>query len=854
MATFRAQQIDEILNYDRSMNRIVLDNEIGQATRFNDQRNPPSNRDIKFEALLGTLVDSLKAKIAEALTSIASQQYPKTDSTKVTALLGLDDGTKDASFKNMNIAAVKRARKQQKDTEDNADAVRRAELSGRDPDSEEEQQAAEDAKDAEEDDKDEDENGVNEDVNQDEQKVTADDVAPWWSLFASGMPNRRRIPMKVGRGDKGEGEEVEKEESRTGEEAEKSKKQVTNATENILYEIISQYNGIIDKILQVTQPDGRYASKRSTASSSVGYFADVLKGIKEPLTHLIFELTQVHKPELASILNMMRSMNDIIDMSPPFQKIAVESYKSGVPDFQGLTNETQYINADGYVADLKGYLKKVQEMLNQTEHQVQAVVFNMRDKEIKKSIQKQLEAKRDGYKRLVAKVEEEIEEVQERQRLGKELEVNKAVIQEAESVYEDLEKLLIDGPKENQEFIETYSNAKGHTWEQLPIKTPGEITSVYIKRLESSGRKIERRLKAIEKYRQKYQEEHDEEEFKDPELDGIESKLHQIQGEKEKAIKKALRDVALEERMREPTAPAKPLSLFEKFTDLTPFKPLKKTRGSRKIELESVVPGRKIQLAVPNALLTMKGPELVKYAAAKGVSVNNPGAKTGRRKDEDIRKELIELGYNGSGVPNKVEAGSGGLADLLASIKPQYYHHREDQVYDFDKQHNESMANERNWQAKSNPPHTTPVGSLYPFYKKDPNSMYSFPMKLKHDNAKLHPDDTQRSARGADVSLLQGPIGGPSEREKEVMPPKRPSVVTHRTAEEATQNILKGNGKKNPKALHKLLFNDESNDPYTENEGREDGMVHSESEEEEEDRFRNKKLGPVKNKKKSARK
>jgi len=115
MATFRQEQIEDILNYDRAMNRIVLDNEISQATRFNDERNPPTNRDIKFEALLGTLVDDLKAKIAEALQSIASKQYPKTDASKVTTLLGLPTGEKKADFKNMNYASIKKAQDQQED-------------------------------------------------------------------------------------------------------------------------------------------------------------------------------------------------------------------------------------------------------------------------------------------------------------------------------------------------------------------------------------------------------------------------------------------------------------------------------------------------------------------------------------------------------------------------------------------------------------------------------------------------------------------------------------------------------------------------------------------------------------------
>ena len=139
MATFRQQQIEEILNYDRSMNRIVLDNEIGQATRFNDERNPPTNRDIKFEALLGTLIDDLKAKIA-------SKQYPKTDAAKVTTLLGLPTGETKGDFKNMNYAAIKKAQKQQEDYNYAQSKVREAEINGEEdfPEEEDEEEKEKD--------------------------------------------------------------------------------------------------------------------------------------------------------------------------------------------------------------------------------------------------------------------------------------------------------------------------------------------------------------------------------------------------------------------------------------------------------------------------------------------------------------------------------------------------------------------------------------------------------------------------------------------------------------------------------------------------------------------------------------
>ena len=109
MSTFRQEQIQEILNYERSMNRLVLDKEIAQVSRFNEERNPPSNRDIKFEAILGNLIDTLKAKIAEALTSIASEQYPKNDASTATRLLDLKSGEDGSNARYVNQKTKKTA-------------------------------------------------------------------------------------------------------------------------------------------------------------------------------------------------------------------------------------------------------------------------------------------------------------------------------------------------------------------------------------------------------------------------------------------------------------------------------------------------------------------------------------------------------------------------------------------------------------------------------------------------------------------------------------------------------------------------------------------------------------------------
>jgi len=94
MATLRQRQIDEIINYERAMNRTILDRAINQVTVFNDERAPPTTRDIKFEAILGGLVDKLKGSMAEALKAITAKQFPSVNSYNASSLLNTKDGAR----------------------------------------------------------------------------------------------------------------------------------------------------------------------------------------------------------------------------------------------------------------------------------------------------------------------------------------------------------------------------------------------------------------------------------------------------------------------------------------------------------------------------------------------------------------------------------------------------------------------------------------------------------------------------------------------------------------------------------------------------------------------------------------
>ena len=95
MATFRNSQLEEILNNERSMNRVILDRTSAHIAAIGDDRAPPTQRDIKLEATLGNLIDGLKEKINKAIQLISAHQYGSLDEKKVERLLRLDSARQD---------------------------------------------------------------------------------------------------------------------------------------------------------------------------------------------------------------------------------------------------------------------------------------------------------------------------------------------------------------------------------------------------------------------------------------------------------------------------------------------------------------------------------------------------------------------------------------------------------------------------------------------------------------------------------------------------------------------------------------------------------------------------------------
>jgi len=90
MATFRNAQIEDILNDERTMNRVILDRTSAHISAIGDEKAPATTRDIKNEAILGGLVDAVKEKLNKAIQLISGFQYGGLDDKKAARLSGLD--------------------------------------------------------------------------------------------------------------------------------------------------------------------------------------------------------------------------------------------------------------------------------------------------------------------------------------------------------------------------------------------------------------------------------------------------------------------------------------------------------------------------------------------------------------------------------------------------------------------------------------------------------------------------------------------------------------------------------------------------------------------------------------------
>jgi hypothetical protein len=96
MSTFRNNQISEILNIDRRLNRTILDRTQQHVNSIQDEKSAPTTRDIKLEASIGEQIDGIKEQINKAIQLITPFKYGKLDSDRAERVLKAEEYSQSA--------------------------------------------------------------------------------------------------------------------------------------------------------------------------------------------------------------------------------------------------------------------------------------------------------------------------------------------------------------------------------------------------------------------------------------------------------------------------------------------------------------------------------------------------------------------------------------------------------------------------------------------------------------------------------------------------------------------------------------------------------------------------------------
>lgn len=605
------------------MNRRVLDRTSAQVAMFNEQRAPPTQSDIKFEALIAKLIDELKKNITNAIEGISHDQAQELRGDAFEAILskrtgetGLEGPVPNPTTSFLGLEDPKLVAKKQ-------EAAYQAALQAQ-----------------------------NAPPGEAEQKLG--------HIQGFGRPRKAKHMYGGGPNDV-------------------SKVQIVRKTEDQLYDIISKYNGVIDKLIEGTQPNGRFGSHNNGSNSNVQFLASQLKQIVGPLKQLVFELSATQNFELQSQINLFDNMVKIVENSPPFQKINISAYKNAPINYQGVNREEVIGNPAGYLASLRKFRAGVQRAADKMNARFGATYDQLGNLFLPNGIRyKQDDPMVMKYFDETARLQSILNRIDEdSQYLAEGLEVDK---------------------KRQSELVRSV---------KAFIASAGTVGM--------------------------------------PKIDG------------------------------DPFASLVPRPSQIDVGDVFGYEPLP-TDVTASATLASR-PGQPVQPGPDTAfkgnftLPEEQGPSLVRGMGR--------GKKSGKGKPlADYLADPVQQ-YNRMGIP----LTNDDVAELTQrGLRTKF------------------RANI--------PPHYTDIGSLYPFYAKSEDTKYSFPVKLRKELSTTKP---RRNALGADLSLLQGRIGGPT---KHVPEPKKAPRRKTVTQAEATMNILEGRGRKNPKALHKLAFNDEKNEMF----------------------------------------
>jgi hypothetical protein len=202
--------------------------------------------------------------------------------------------------------------------------------------------------------------------------------------------------------------------TRVGAEQQKSNSKNSTDAVSAIYDAINSYNGVVRRIIEMTTPvGGKWSTRKTVDNSTVMYFASVLKGLIEPLKHMIFQLSQVHDPDLASMLTMVTGWYKTIDQSPPFKILDVVAYKQGIPNFEGVSDDLSIYDAAGYIALLENKEKELRDKIYKFNSQLSSSLANV-PKEMRNTVK---EAANDANKQsneVLAAIYKEIKEAKKR--------------------------------------------------------------------------------------------------------------------------------------------------------------------------------------------------------------------------------------------------------------------------------------------------------------------------------------------------------------------------------------------------------------------------------------------------------
>jgi hypothetical protein len=774
MATLRQSEIDEILNNDRTMNRRVLDRTIAQVQSFNDERSTPNVQDIRLEAVIGNLVDKLKSSIAEALKLVALKQFPQVTGSNSSIILTLPAGQTGMTANLPNQEA-------QEDRDDDADAVPDAVgVDGRGKSFETAILKAQKKNKSEN----VDENQgyrytsslpvsynkrISDDLEWLEPIETNEDGVDLDGGYCGGVGfglRRRKRRQLKGAGPEDETPAVKKP-TMKNQTQKISIQQNTQTVENVFYNIINQYNAIVDKILEATRNGGVLKNKRLASASISSYFANIVQGLIEPLKHLLYELALVRDKDTASMWTMMKSLVDNIQSAPPFQKVDFRIFKTPITDYQRLNRDIRIDDYSGKLAMMKQQKEKLEKSLKDLHKDASHIEYAMTDKspEFKKQVKAHLLQKQKDLVEAIKQSDADAKYVADRQKSG--LPYDSKALKDTAQDIQVREKIL--------PVVTGMMTIQGAATESDEVLT--RLMDGYAK--------------------------------------GIKSMQEQIQGLHDKSKSEVLTEgdigllkscgVAVETLKKNIEGIKKTLGVRRRSKEV-------ERRFASQVEYQS-----KVLLAL-DALLgtTFEEVRKTKEQIAKEVEAEEAGAEgeEGDEGDEGApagNAGAAGVGLNGVGKP--IEGYGRPLADLLARRKTQY-NSMGRAIPDDDKIHRQDVKQNVKWQS-SNPIHTTPVGSKNPFYAQQPDAKYDFRTMLNNENSKIYP---KKNALGADVSLLQGAIGGPTEEAKQKRQYKKAEVET-RTEADALRNILnqnvyEGGSKKQSGALRKLVFDDDDNDLF----------------------------------------